>query len=84
MTNQPLGQKLQSVSQFLNEVLIEFRKISWPERSQVIRETLSVLVLVALITILVLAFDWVVGKFVFAPLEHWGHIYGIGAGSGTQ
>ncbi len=38
--------------QFLNEVLLEFRKISWPERSQVIRETLSVLFLVALITLL--------------------------------
>ena len=44
------------------------------------RETISVLFLVALITVLVWAFDLVVGKFIFAPLEHWGHLYGIGAG----
>ncbi len=67
------------ISQFLNEVLTEFRKINWPERSQVARETVSVLFLVLLITILVWIFDLVVGKFVFAPLEHLGHLYGIGA-----
>ena len=74
----PLGQRFLKISQFLNEVLAEFRKISWPERSQVARETFSVLFLVLLITVLVWVFDLVVGKFVFSPLEHWGHLYGIG------
>ena len=65
---------------FLGEVRAEARKISWPERSQVVRETVSVLFLVTLITLFVWLFDLLLGKFVFAPVEHWGHLYGIGGG----
>jgi preprotein translocase SecE subunit len=77
--NSPLGERFLKISQFLNEVLAEFRRINWPERSQVARETVSVLFLVLLITVLVWVFDLSVGKFVFSPLEHWGHLYGFGA-----
>ncbi len=73
-----LMQQIIAAGQFLNEVRAEARKISWPERSQVVRETISVLFLVALITFFVWGFDLVVGKFIFVPLEHWGHLYGIG------
>ena len=66
------------MSNFLNEVLIEYRKISWPSRTQVAQETANVLFLVLAITMLVWVFDLLVGKFVFSPLEHWGHLYGIG------
>jgi preprotein translocase subunit SecE len=66
-------------SNFLNEVLAEYRRVSWPTRSQVARETVSVLFLVLIITTLVWLFDLVVGKLIFSPLEHLGHLYGIGA-----
>jgi preprotein translocase subunit SecE len=66
--------------QFLKEVNIESRKITWPERSLVLRETWGVIVLVAVLTFLVLGFDWAVGHFVFQPLEHWARILGGGIG----
>ncbi len=65
---------------FLKEVDAERRKISWPERMQVIRQTYSVLVLVTIITLLVLGFDWVVGHYIFNPLEHWARMVGGGIG----
>lgn len=77
-----LEQTVGSALQFLKEVNIEGQKISWPGRDQVIRETYSVLVLVAAITGLVLGFDWLVGHFVFIPLEHWAHLHSIGVGKG--
>ena len=67
--------------QFLKEVIIEFRKISWPEPRTVVRETWSVLFLVALITVMVLAFDWVLANAVFTPLEHFARLHGGGIGS---
>jgi preprotein translocase subunit SecE len=72
------GNALTETAQFLREVAIEHRKITWPDRAQIIRETWSVLVLVACITILVLAFDWVLGQAVFGPLEHFARLYGAG------
>ena len=78
--NMPLVKTAWEVGQFLNEVRAEARKINWPERSQVIRETVSVLFLVTLITLFVWLFDLMLGKFVFVPIEHWGHLYGIGGG----
>jgi len=66
--------------QFLKEVNIEARKITWPERAVVFRETWGVIVLVAVLTFLVLGFDWAVGHFVFQPLEHWARILGGGVG----
>lgn len=73
---------VRDIFQFLKEVNAERRKISWPGREQVIRETWSVLVLVAVITGLVLGFDWVLGHFVFGPLEHWARLHGGGIGKG--
>ena len=66
--------------QFLKEVAIEFKKISWPARQQVIQETYSVLFLVTVITLMVLAFDWVLGHGVFGPIEHWSRLHGGGVG----
>lgn len=68
------------VRQFLKEVWIEFNKISWPDRQQVIRETWSVLFLVTVITVMVLGFDWVLGHVIFGPLEHWARMHGGGLG----
>ncbi len=65
-------------AQFLREVGIEHHKITWPDRNQIFRETWSVLVLVASITVVVLFFDWVLGQAIFGPLEHFARIYGAG------
>ncbi|MBY0547333.1 MAG: preprotein translocase subunit SecE [Candidatus Obscuribacterales bacterium] len=66
---------------FLAETVVELRKISWPDRQQVIRETASVILLVCLITVAVLCFDWAVAKAVFEPLDHFARSVGGGVGS---
>ena len=75
-----LGESIKDVRQFLKEVAIEFRKITWPGRRQVVQETYSVLFLVTLITLMVLGFDWFLGKGVFGPLEHFARLHGGGIG----
>lgn len=75
-----LGESLKDIRQFLKDVVIEFTKITWPGRPQVIQETLSVLFLVALITVVVLGFDWFLAHAVFGPLEHWARLHGGGVG----
>jgi len=72
------GNVFTETAQFLREVAIEHRKIAWPDRAQIVRETWSVLVLVFCITVVVLAFDWVLGQAVFGPLEHFARLYGAG------
>ena len=66
---------------FLAETLVELRKISWPDRQQVIRETAIVILLVCIITVAVLGFDWAVAKVVFEPLDHFARSVGGGIGS---
>ncbi len=73
--------QLGEARQFVHEVIVEFRKISWPPFRQVVRETWSVLFLVAVITLMVLGFDWVLGNVVFGPLEHFARLHGGGIGS---
>jgi preprotein translocase SecE subunit len=73
--------KFKATLQFLKEVGVERRKISWPEREQVTRETMSVLCLVAAITLLVLSYDWLLG-WVFGALEHFARLHGGGIGRG--
>lgn len=75
-----LGESLKDIRQFLKDVVVEFTKITWPGRSQVLQETWSVLFLVALITLLVLGFDWFLAHAVFGPLEHWARLHGGGVG----
>lgn len=71
---------LAAMLQFLTEVLIELKKITWPDRQQVIKETLSVIVLVAIITACVLAFDYGIAKVVFEPLDKLARHLGGGIG----
>ncbi|HEY9870993.1 MAG TPA: preprotein translocase subunit SecE [Candidatus Obscuribacterales bacterium] len=75
-----IGESIKDVRQFLKEVVIEFRKITWPSRRQVIQETWSVLFLVTLITLMVFGFDKVLAMVVFGPLEHWARLHGGGVG----
>jgi preprotein translocase SecE subunit len=70
--------------QFSHEVLVEFRKVTWPARRQVFRETCSVLFLVAAITLMVLGFDWLLSHLVFNPIESWARMHGGGIGRGYQ
>jgi len=73
--NKPQGNFITDFIKFLKEVRNEIKKITWPERGQVIKETWSVVVLVTLITFLVLGYDYVLGHFVFGPIEHWAKIH---------
>ncbi len=94
-TAQPAGSKkrdgeptgilktLVELQQFLNETVVEFRKISWPTRTQVIKETWSVLVLVTALTLAVLAFDFAIARVVFEPLDKYAKKTGGGVG-GSQ
>jgi preprotein translocase SecE subunit len=70
--------------QFIKDTYIEFRKISWPSRKQVLQETWSVIVLVSLLTGLVLCFDWGVAKVVFEPLDKFAKRSGGGVGNTMQ
>ncbi len=73
------GDLITESRQFLKEVYIEFRKITWPDRAQVVKETWSVLFLVTAITLMVLGFDWFLGHAVFGPIEHFAKTHhGIG------
>lgn len=71
---------LAALIQFIGEALIELKKINWPDRQQVIKETLSVIVLVAIITACVLAFDYGIAKVVFEPLDKLARHLGGGIG----
>ena len=73
---QSLGEQIKSFQQYLKDVVIEFRKITWPDRKEIAQATLSVLVLVAIITLLVLAFDFILGKAVFGPIDHYVRMHG--------
>ncbi len=73
---------IKAVAQFMKEVAIEHRKITWPDRRQIVRETWSVIFLVSAITVMVLGIDWVLGHVIFGPLEHWARLHGAGVGRG--
>ncbi len=66
--------------QFATEALVELRKVTWPDRPQVIKETISVIVLVGVITVCVLAFDFGIAKVVFEPLDKFARHLGGGVG----
>ena len=68
---------------FLGQVYFEFKKITWPERSQILRETYSVLFLVTIITLMVLGFDWAIARAVFEPMEKFAKSIGGGVGAHT-
>lgn len=66
--------------QFIGECINELKKIHWPDRQQVIKETMSVIVLVAIITACVLGFDFAIAKAVFEPLDKLARHLGGGIG----
>ena len=64
---------------FVASSFVELQKITWPDRQQVIKETLSVIVLVVIITAAVLGFDYALG-FVFNNIDHLARKFGGGIG----
>lgn len=78
-----LGEQFAEFAQFLKDTAIEFRRISWPNRQQVIKETWSVIVLVTLLTVAVLGFDFAIARTVFEPLDKFAKKSGGGVG-GSQ
>lgn len=54
----PSGGWARGIQQYLGEVRTEFRKISWPTRRQVTTETVVVIGVVVLLTLLILVLDW--------------------------
>jgi preprotein translocase SecE subunit len=76
----PVAKSVHQIVQFLREAMIEFRKITWPTGREIVRTTYSVLFLIAVITIAVLAFDYLVAQFFFSPIEHWARLHGGGVG----
>jgi preprotein translocase SecE subunit len=76
------GEQFAEFTQFLKDTWIEFRRISWPTRQQVIKETWSVLVLVTMLTVAVLAFDFGIARVVFEPLDKFAKKAGGGVGGG--
>ena len=54
-----LGPGFRNARLFLQEVTAEFRKISWPTRQQIVTETGVVILISALLTGMVMGFDWI-------------------------
>ena len=54
-----LGPWFGDAGRFLSEVREEFRKVSWPTRQQIITETGVVILISALLTGLVMGYDWI-------------------------
>jgi len=55
--------------QYLSEVNSELRRVTWPDRRQIINYTIVVLITVALVTSLIAFLDWGFGKAVISLLR---------------
>jgi preprotein translocase subunit SecE len=54
--------------EFLNEVQVEFRKVTWPVQKEVVAGTISVVVVSAVLAVGLSAVDWVLSMGVSALL----------------
>lgn len=55
-----MKQFVQSIGTYLSEVGVEFRKISWPDRQELVDSTLVVLSFIVILAIVVLCCDKVI------------------------
>jgi preprotein translocase subunit SecE len=55
-----MKQVVQSIGTYLSEVSVEFRKISWPDRQELVDSTLVVLSFIVILAIVVLCCDKVI------------------------
>ncbi len=49
--------------EFLNEVQVEFKKVTWPTQKETVGGTIGVIVLVALVAVALFAVDGILGWF---------------------
>jgi preprotein translocase subunit SecE len=55
-----MKQVVQNIGTYLNEVSVEFRKISWPDRQELVDSTLVVLSFIVIMAVVVLCCDKVI------------------------
>ena len=55
-----MKQAVQNIGTYLNEVSVEFRKISWPDRQELVDSTLVVLSFIVIMAVVVLCCDKVI------------------------
>ena len=55
-----MKQVFQNIGTYLNEVSVEFRKISWPDRQELVDSTLVVLSFIVIMAVVVLCCDKVI------------------------
>ncbi len=48
----------EDVREFIGDVQVEFKKVTWPTQKQTIAGTISVIVIVSIITVVLGVFDW--------------------------
>ena len=57
-----LGQLLEKMKTFLNEVRVEMQKVTWPSRNEIMSYTVVVLVTVLILSVVIWAADNVLGR----------------------
>jgi preprotein translocase subunit SecE len=57
-----LGQLLEKMKTFLNEVRVEMQKVTWPSRNEIMSYTVVVLVTVLILSTIIWAADNVLGR----------------------
>ena len=55
-----MKQVVQNIGAYLSEVSVEFRKISWPDRQELVDSTLVVLSFIVIMAVVVLCCDKVI------------------------
>jgi len=56
--------QMQRLNNFLKEVRVEARKVTWPTREELVESTTVVLVTVAIISVFIFVVDQIVGRLV--------------------
>lgn len=56
----PVGTAVQA-REFLNEVQVEFKKVTWPTQKETVGGTIGVIVLVAIVSVALFAVDGILG-----------------------
>ena len=56
-----MASNLKAFGKFLSECRVEFRKITWPKRKELIESTWVVAALVGLMSVFLFVSDWILG-----------------------
>jgi len=55
---------IKKIKQFLEDVRTEMRKVSWPERPELLNSTYVVIVISIIFTLIIFAADWIVSTVI--------------------